>query len=329
MQAQARACDELSTAYDKRSLATYPATSTGRRLALARWIVAARNPLTARVAVNHLWSRHFHAALVPTVFNFGVSGERPVNQPLLDWLAAEFVAPEQAGHGAQPWSMKHIHRLIVTSQTYRLASTSDPENVRLDPDNRYLWRAPTRRMEAEVIRDSALSVSGQLDLSTGGPDLDHSLGLTSRRRSLYFRHAAEKQMLFLKLFDGPSATECYERRESVIPQQALALVNSELTLVQARLLARRLCDQCREDSAEFVNAAIEQVLARPATDAELSLCLEFLAQQERFFVQNQSRFTAVAANPGDGAKPAADARLRACEQLVHALLNHNDFVTIR
>jgi hypothetical protein len=325
MQAEAAAGQEPTTDYVKRTVTTYPQTSTGRRLALARWIVDPLNPLTARVAVNHLWSRHFHAGLVPSVFNFGISGEPPINQPLLDWLAAELVDPA----GARPWTMKHIHRLIVTSRTYRLASTLDPENMKLDPDNRFLWRAPTRRMEAEVVRDSAFHVAGQLDLAMGGADLDHARGLTVKRRSLYFRHAAEKQMLVLKLFDCASVSECYERRESVIPQQALALANSELTLEQSRFLARQLNHEHGPDDAAFVAAAVEQVLARPTTSGESSLCLQFLAEQERFFASNQARLTGTATSPADGTKPSAEPRLRAREQLVHALLNHNDFVTIR
>jgi hypothetical protein len=329
-QAETAAQAEPTTAYTKRNVPTYPATSSGRRLALARAIVDPRNPLAARVAVNHLWARHFDAALVPSVFNFGTSGEKPINQPLLDWLAAELMDPQATKSTAHPqaWTMKRLHRLIVTSRTYQLASTTDPENVKLDPDNRYLWRAPTRRMEAEVVRDSALYVAGRLDLTMGGPDIDHAQGLSVRRRSLYFRHAAEKQMLFLKLFDCASVGECYERRESIIPQQALALANSELTLVQARLLARQLNDEFA-DARAFVTAAIEQVLARPATDAELSVCLEHLTEQEAFFAKNQHRLGAPAAGPADGSKPATDPRLRVRENIIHALLNHNDFVTIR
>lgn len=328
-QVEAAVKEEPKTEYTKRSVTVYPATSSGRRLALARWIVDPSNPLTARVAVNHLWSRHFHSPLVPSVFNFGISGERPVNQPLLDWLAAELIDPKLSAGAARPWTMKHLHRLILTSRTYRLASTSDSGNVAIDPDNRFLWCAPTRRMEAEVVRDSALYVAGQLDLTMGGPDLDHTKGLAIKRRSLYFRHAAEKQMLFLKLFDCASVGECYERRESVIPQQALALANSELTLKQARLLARKLNDDFTDQDAAFVTAAIEQVLARPTTEREISLCCEFLAKQTQFFTDQQSRLTETAGDRADGTKPSGEPRLRAREQLVHALLNHNDFVTIR
>ena len=325
--AEAAVSEPASTQYAKRSITSYPSTSTGRRLALARWIVNARNPLSARVAVNHLWSRHFHTALVPSVFNFGVSGERPVNQSLLDWLASELMDPQYAPM-VRPWTMKHIHRLIVTSRTYRLASTTDDENRKIDPDNRSLWSAPTRRMEAEVVRDSALYVTGQLDLAMGGPDIDYAQGLVNKRRSLYFRHAAEKQMLFLKLFDCANVGECYERRTSVVPQQALALANSELTLVQARLLARQLDEQASTND-EFLNAAIEQILARPVTSAESELCSKFLDEQQKFFTDNQSRLTNTASDRKDGSKPSAEPKLRAREQLVHVLLNHNDFVTIR
>src|SRR5207245_9235159 len=108
------------------------------------------------------------------------------------------------------------------------------------PDNIYLWRMPSRRMEAEVVRDNLLYISGDLDATMGGPDIDHKLGLTSKRRSLHLRIAAEKEVEFLKIFDGPSVTECYERRPSLMPQQALALANSELVLRQARSLARKL-----------------------------------------------------------------------------------------
>src|SRR5262249_40270104 len=151
---------------------------------------------------------------------------------LLDWLAAEFMQHN--------WSMKHMHRLMVTSVTYRMDVQSDRANATRDPDNRYLWRGNTPRMEAEAVRDAVLHLAGRLRPTTGGPDIPHEDGLTSRRRSLYIQHAAEKQMEFLKIFDAPNVTECYRRTESVIPQQALALSNSSLVLSQSRVLARRL-----------------------------------------------------------------------------------------
>jgi hypothetical protein len=192
-----KARGEAAAALDKphenytRFTPTYPATSTGRRLGLARWITSQDNPLAARVAVNHIWLRHFGTPLVPTVFDFGMNGKPPTNQPLLDWLAVELMD--------NGWRMKHIHKLIVTSRTYRLASgpgfrvqgselqALNPEprtlNPSLDPENLYYWRANTRRMEAEAVRDATLLVAGSLDESRGGPDLDPNQGLTVYRRS--------------------------------------------------------------------------------------------------------------------------------------------------
>ena len=132
--------------YTKRAVKTYPQESTGRRLAFARWIAHKENPLTARVAMNHIWLRHFGQPIVPRVFDFGRAGPSPSHPALLDWLAAEFME--------RGWSMKAMHRLLVTSSTYRMASTPDADNLRLDPDNKYYWRMPSRRLEAEVVRDS-------------------------------------------------------------------------------------------------------------------------------------------------------------------------------
>jgi len=214
-----------TTAYTKRLCPSFPQTSTGRRLALARWIANGENPLAARVAMNHIWLRHFGQAILQSVFDFGQNGRGPTHPALLDWLAAEFMDRQ--------WIMKSMHRLIVTSSTYRMSSTTDKLNGANDKDNTYLWHMPGRRMEAEVVRDCLFWVAGNLDLAQGGPDIDSKKGLTVPRRSIYFRHAAEKRMEFLRIFDGPGVTECYERRESIMPQQALALSNSELTYQQA------------------------------------------------------------------------------------------------
>jgi len=336
--------------YTKRPLKVYPATSTGRRLAFARWIADQQNPLTARVAVNHIWLRHFGTALVPSVFDLGQAGRPPSHPALVDWLAAElmepsFMPPENnlasggrqppearpahAGRSPQPWSMKHIHRLIVSSATYRMASTPSESALAADPDNQYYWRMNSRRLEAELVRDNVLWVAGQLDQTFGGPDIDHNLGLTSKRRSLYFRHAAEKQMEFLKIFDAASVGECYERKESVVPQQALALANSELAIVQSRSLARSLAARIGSDPAAFASAAFERVLARPATPAELDATVQFLVEQERLFRENSSKISGTPTGTTGADKPAADPAMRAREGLVHALINHNDFVTVR
>jgi hypothetical protein len=225
--------------------------------------------------------------------------------------------------------MKHMHRLIVTSRAYRMDSQASPDNAARDRDNRFLWRMNPRRVEGEVVRDSLLHVAGQLDLTMGGPDIDHHLGLTSRRRSLYFRHAAEKQMEFLTLFDAASVTECYRRSESIVPQQALALANSSLALAQARLLAHSLSEKVdKSDAAAFIKAGFEQVLSRPPTDQESAACVQFLNEQAALLADGK-KLTASAGAPASSVRSAADPVQRARENLIHVLMNHNDFVTIR
>src|SRR5262249_11008720 len=155
--------------YTKREIKSYPTQSTGRRLAFARWIADADNPLTARVAMNHMWLRHFGQPIVPRVFDFGKAGAAPTHPALLDWLDAECMD--------RGWSMKAMHKLMVTSSAYRIASTPDSEAAAIDPDNKYYWRMPSRRIEAEVIRDTIFALAGKLDLTMGGPDLDHARGL--------------------------------------------------------------------------------------------------------------------------------------------------------
>jgi hypothetical protein len=285
----------------------YPKTSTGRRRALAQWIASRDNPLTARVAVNHIWARHFGRPLVETVFDFGRNGRRPTHPELLDWLAVEFME-----HG---WSMKHLHRLIVTSNTYRMASAGGGAPA-ADPDNRWLWQFSRRRAEAEVVRDAVLYAAGELDPQMGGLDLDPQAQAGSRRRSLYFSVYPEGggQLSLLEFFDAPDPCDCYKRSESLVPQQALVLTNSQFMLDASRALARRLP---AADDAAFVVAAFEQVLTRRPTEPERAACLEFLKKQMDLY-----RTAGVKASPPDQA-------LRARASLVRALFNHNDFVTVR
>ena len=335
LDAAGSALNQTSPAYAPFS-EIYPATSTGRRLALARWITDRRNPLAARVAVNHVWMRYFGEPLVPTVFDFGLNGKPPTNPELLDWLAVEFVEPSDAsGRAAGPWGMKSLHRLMVTSAAYRMESSApagDP-NLAADPDNLYLWRMNPKRMEAEVVRDSVLAVAGKLDRAAGGPDLDPAAGLTNRRRSVYFRTANEKQMVFLQVFDAPSPTECYRRQQSVVPQQALALANSPLALAMSRNLAADLSREAgpaadRRTDPAFVAAAFEQVLGREPKAAEREACEGFLGEQaER--LEAGGRLTPFPGAELGEAKPSADSHQRTREDLVHVLLNHNDFVTVR
>ncbi len=275
----------------------YPVTSSGRRLALARFIASPSNPLTARVAINHIWLRHFGKPLVPTVFNFGRSGKAPSHPELLDFLATEFMD--------RNWDMKAIHKLIMLSSAYQRESSAwlpDSPQAKADPDNILLWRANTRRMSAENVRDNLLSLAGLLDPTPGGPEIDEATGQDSFRRSLYFRHTPDLQMEMLRVFDAASPIECFERGESIVPQQALALSNSKLSHTAAQSIAALL-----PPGPAFPAAAFHHILGRAPSPAELESSTEFLAQQLSHF-QNEAR---------------------ARQSLVHVLLNHNDFVTIR
>jgi hypothetical protein len=284
----------------------FPTTSSGRRSALAAWLTDRRNPLTARVAVNHVWARHFGRPLVETVFDFGRKGSAPSHPALLDWLAVELM---ESG-----WSLKHLHRLIVTSAAYRMTSSSvgtTRANRSADPENRFYWRMNPVRMEAQVIRDSLLHLAGDLDRALGGPSLPVSG--PSRRRSLYFVHSHNEQQKFLATFDDASVLECYRRAESIVPQQALALSNSALALSAAEGIARRLgASPANATDEAFIQAAFATVLGSLPNPSEQAECSQALRQ-----------LNALAGGKG----PAAVLRARA--NLVHALLNHNDFITIR
>ena len=286
---------------------SFPASSTGRRSALARWVTDPRHPLTARVAVNHVWARHFGRPLVATVFDFGRKGARPTHPELLDWLAVDFV---NSG-----WSMKHLHRLIVTSKTYCLTSSgagAAQANRTGDPENRYYWRMNPVRMEAEVIRDSLLYLAGDLDPSTGGPSVP--VTSASRRRSLYFVHSHNDHQKFLAMFDNASVLECYRRAESIVPQQALALENSRLALAAAEKIVQRLADNLGNvPDAAFIGAAFETVLGSRPSAAEQAECGRALKEMKTL--------------AGGDKMPGAVLRARA--NLVHALLNHNDFIAVR
>ncbi len=299
----------------------YPTSSTGRRLALARWMTSRENPLTARVAVNHIWMRHFGEPLVPTVFDFGLNGRPPALPALLDWLAVELMD--------QRWSMKSIHRLLVTSRAYRMdSSTGGPNDANLtrDPANAFLWRMSAHRMEAELVRDNVLYVAGSLDPTRGGPDLDP--GSTAHRRSLYFRHAKEKRVTFLKLFDSANVSSCYRRSESVMPQQALALANSPLAREQARVLAGRIGQESGVSDSAFIEGAFVRILGRDPTHEERDACVEYLSEQAGHLAEKAS-LSAFNSGPASTVKPSVNPRERAREDLVHVLFNHNDFVTIR
>lgn len=293
---------------DHRNL-PFPATSTGRRTALAQWIANTQNPLTARVAVNHLWVRHFGQPLVPTVMDFGRRGAAPTHPELLDWLAVELMEHD--------WSFKHLHRLMVLSRTYRLSSSNaeaPKPSLSKDAENKYYWRMNPVRMEAQTVRDSLLQLAGQLDLTMGGPTINPTKEETIFRRSLYFTHSKDDTHKFLETFDNANVQECYRRSESVLPQQALALSNSKLSLAAAAKLAEKITkDKTVDTDDAFIGVAYQTLLASKPTKAEMEVCAETLMQL-RSLAERQGQKDQVA---------------RARAGLVHALFNHNDFITVR
>ena len=279
--------------------------STGRRRALAEWIVDPRNPLAARVAVNHIWMRHVGKPLVATVFEFGRKGNTPTHPELLDWLASELVDNR--------WSMKHLHRLICNSAAYRMSSSTAGAAAALqaDPDNRLLWRREPIRLEAQVVRDAILALAGTLDPTRGGPPVPENKQASSRRRSLYFWHSDVSRNAFLTTFDDAAVTECYQRDQSIVPQQALALANAAIVHDAAATTAERVQAALPQaDDAAFLERAFRTILHRGPTADERAACAAAMAEWR------------AAARPDAAADPAGPL-------LVWALFNHNDFVTLR
>ncbi len=256
-----------------------------RRLALAEWIADPAHPLTARVAVNRIWQGHFGIGLVETANDFGRVGARPSHPELLDWLAAEFV---RSG-----WSVKHLHRLIVLSETYRQSGAVRAEAQAKDADVRLLWRFPSRRLEAEPLRDSILAVSGQLNLKTGGPgfDLFQSRGGLSGfppvenfageglRRMIYAHKIRMEPDSIFGAFDCPDAGQSVSRRrQSTTPIQALNLFNSRFVIDQADALAARARAEAGDDPEAQVRRVYQLAYGRAPGPEELADALAVVAE---------------------------------------------------
>ena len=210
------------------------------------------------------------------------------------------------------------------------AESGDPR--RTDPTNKYLWHMNSRRMEAEVVRDSVLFAAGSLDATRGGPEIPEAQGQTSLRRSIYFRNTPNDKMKLLEVFDVADPNACYRRKESVVPQQALALMNSALALDQSRLLAEKLTKQVGDKDDEptnsaFITAAFETILSQSPTEAELAASRRFLQDHSKLVAtSNQPVFTAGGQSQRG---PSASPSQRARENFVHVLFSHNAFVTVR
>lgn len=282
------------------ALPPLPADAPPNRLALAQWLVRPDHPLTARVTVNRIWQHYFGNGLVKTTYDFGLQGESPSHPELLDWLAVEFI---ESG-----WDIKHLHRLIVTSHTYRQTSKAPNELVKRDPDNRLLARGPRFRLDAEVIRDMALDSGHLLVEKIGGqsvkpyqpPGLWEAVGYTSSntakftrdsgadlyRRGIYtfWKRTAPPPML--QTFDAPSREACTVLRPRTnTPLQALALMNDVQFVEAARHLASRLLTE-RDDFESRVTLAFRLLTARPPRPEELALLKETLAAHQHTFEQD-------------------------------------------
>jgi hypothetical protein len=249
--------------------ALVPFAEGSGRLELARAIASPDNPLTARVLVNRVWERHFGRGLVATPSNFGKLGEPPSHPELLDHLARSFVA--------SGWSLKTLHRAIMLSATYQLGAAADRANEAADPENTLLWRANRRRLEVEAWRDAMLAVSGELDLTVGGPSAELA-SAENRRRTLYGAVSRHNLDGLLRLFDFPDPNITSDRRSvTTVPLQQLFVLNSPFMQRLAHALAGRLTADPAESDAGRVERAFLLLYGRPPRDPERALGLAFLA----------------------------------------------------
>jgi hypothetical protein len=266
-------------AYLRGSAVSIPPGASGR-LELARWIASPDNPLTARVMANRLWQFHFGKGLVATPSNFGLRGEPPTHPELLDWLADRLV---RSG-----WSIKALHRDILLSKTYRLASSAAAGNAAIDPGNRWYWRHDRQRLDAEEVRDALLAVAGTLDRQRPGPHPfppPEKWGWTqhdafkdvypSLHRSVYVMTQRLQRHPFLGLFDGPDGNTSTEQRTSAtVPPQALFLMNNPFVVEQAEAFARRLLVET-PDTEPCIEHALQLARGRPPTPAERERGMKF------------------------------------------------------
>jgi hypothetical protein len=298
------------------------AKKTGRRLAFARWLTQPDQPLTARVAVNRLWQHHFGAGLVRTVGNFGKSGTPPTHPELLDWLAQELV---RGG-----WSFKAMHRLLMTSSTYRQSSAVTADQERGDPDYRLWSRMPLVRLDAEAIYDSLLVAAGRLDPTPFGPADAVQVrpdGLatpteTARgwRRLVYVQQARKRLPTHLETFDPPPLNpNCLERRESTVAPQALYLMNNGMVQRLAEDFAERVRREAGPDPASQVERVYWIAWSRPASDEEKSVGVDALKR----LTDAWARDLAAAGKPDQAA-----AGRKALDTFCHAVLNSAGFLYV-
>jgi hypothetical protein len=286
--------------------------SSGRRAELAKWIASKDNPLTARVLVNRLWQQHFGYGLVRTASDFGAAGDKPTHPELLDWLASEFATKD--------WSLKHIHRVIVTSVAYRQGAKGEDSGAKIDPENKLLWQYPRRRLDGEALRDAMLAVSGQLNLKAGGPSVfpelppelqkaapgwKPSADISERnRRSVYVFVKRNLRYPLFALFDSPDRNEtCSRRFATTTAPQALTLLNDSVVLSFAKSFAVRVTKEVGTDREKVIDRAFPLAMGRPPTTEERAAMLGYLKRHK-----------------GTEAEAIVD--------LCHSLLNVNEFLFV-
>ncbi|MBY0503115.1 MAG: DUF1553 domain-containing protein [Bryobacteraceae bacterium] len=302
----------------------YETGTSGRRLAFAKWLTHPQHPLTARVIVNRIWQQHFGNGIVKSAGNFGKMGTPPTHPELLDWLAVEFV---ESG-----WSLKKLHRLIVTSAVYRQSSAVSDAALTQDPANTWLSRFPLRRLDAEAVRDAVLKTAGRLDETEFGPPAPIDVkpdgavlpkpGKLGYRRSIYVTQRRSTPVTMLDAFDAPfMSPNCIRRGESIVSSQALQMMNGEQIRESARYLAGRVIDAAGLDPAGQLERLYLTVLSRPPSPAELTAgvtTLDGLAAQWR---------THYTANPSP--EPiAAKAAHMALATVAHTLFNTAEFLYV-
>jgi len=298
------------------------ASKTGRRLAFAKWLTVPTHPLTARVAVNRVWKHHMGRGIVKTLGNFGKTGTPPTHPELLDWLAMDFVQ-----HG---WSQKHLHRLIVTSATYRQSSTPTESQIKLDPENQLFSRMPLVRLDAEALYDTMLLVADRLDETRYGPPdpvQTRPDGLITPRgspngwrRLVYVRQQRKELATHLENFDFPQMNpNCLERRDSMVAPQALHLLNNGMVYDLANRFAQRVQKEAGPDWEKQVNRVYEISMNRAPTHEEHTLGVEALKQMTAIWKQSSGK---------PGPNPYDSPELKALSGFCHAILNSAGFLYI-
>jgi len=314
-----------------------PKLDKGRRSVLANWLADGKNPVTARVMANRIWQGHFGTGIVASSNDFGVAGERPANQALLDYLAASFVE--------NGWSIKKIHRLIMLSDTYQSSSSSNDEAAAVDPDNKLLWHYPRHRVEGEVVRDAMLMTSGKLNPQVGGPGVRPELpaGVNAvgyaawpvekdeaeaNRRSIY---VVVKRILtypMFEAFDAPSTEEsCPRRFATVVPGQALTMMNDKLVLDWSRALAGRVLNDSGLNAEQQIERAYRLTFSRPPNADESKTVRAFLDKQSSLVATRLAKNENVLL-PETMPAGMDPAKAAAFVDFCHTLMNSNEFLYI-